>query len=458
MQTAVSSNSSSSRLPPGPTRGLRSTLKATGQLINTPIEVLAQWQREFGNTFTVKRLGLPTLVVTAEPELVGQIYGVRDPELFEAVLQPAADVLFGANSLLMIWGNRHQRERKLMTPPFHGEQMRAWAETMAECGRRAFSGKPELKIGDATKRTTLEVIVRVVFGVQGDARVADFIEKLETWVAAIDPAFLFMRVLQHDFFGLAPYAKYRKHSEAVNALLLQRIAEARRDKGKQSDVLSALLEARYDDGTAMEDEVVRDHLRTLLFGGNETTATILTWVLYFVQRDANVREKVMAEIESLGVSPDAEAFAKLPYLGAVIDETLRIRPVTTEISRVLRKPWELGPWRLPPGVAVCPAVSLLHFNPEFWPEPEQFKPERFLDKKPAPNTYIPWGGGSHRCLGATFARFEIAVVIGTLLREFEFDLIDKDVKWGRGRVALEAIGGVRTRVRPKPQAQVSQVG
>lgn len=431
-------------LPKGPSGSLLPTIR----LIQKPIETLREWHQQYGHTFTVNRLGTPT-VMTAEPELIGEIYAVRDPELYDAVVHPAADTLFGAHSLLLISGQRHLRERKLMMGPFHGERVKAWAEAMAEASRRAFAAGGELRFGEQTKQATLEIIVRVVFGVGETARVVEFMQAINDWTKTIRPGFLFFRALQHDYLGLAPFARYRRASDHINGMLVDQIHRLRAGEGERTDVLSGLLDARYDDGSAMEDEVVRDHLRTLLFGGHETTANILTWALYFVQRHPEVRARVMSELDALGPTIEANALAHLPYLGAVIDETLRMRPVTTEISRQVRKPWQLGPWSLPGKSAVCPAVTILHFRPDLWPEPEAFKPERFLDTKPAPNTYIPWGGGSHRCLGALWARYEACVIVGTLLREFEFELLEQDVAWGRGRVALEALGGVRARVRPR---------
>jgi len=211
-------------------------------------------------------------------------------------------------------------------------------------------------------------------------------------------------------------------------------------------VLTSLVEARYDDGSKMDDDTIRDHLRTLLFAGHETTAIVLAWALYFVHREPEVRTELLAELRGLGDDPDPEALARLPYLGAVVDETLRIRPVTVDPQRILRKPMQLGRWHLPAGAAVCPATTLLHFREDLWPEPERFSPERFLARKPAANTFLPFGDGVHRCLGATFARFEACVILGTLLREFAFELHDQRVEWGRGRGTLEPVGGVRMRV------------
>ncbi len=415
------------------------------RLIREPIAALRDWQAEFGHTFTVNRLGVPT-VMTAEPELVSQIYGARDPELFDAVLPASLDVLTGSNSLLMLSGRRHQHERKLMTPPFHGERMRGWAATMAESARQAFAGSGEIRAADRAQRATLDVIVRVIFGVDDEARVREFVAAVNQWSNAVRPGFLFFRSLQRDVLGLSAFARYRRAFARVEALLDDQIARTRAGQGGQGDVLTGLVEARYDDGSGMDDATIRDHLRTLLFAGHETTATLLAWALHFVHRDVEVRSKLLAELGSLGPAPEPELLARLPYLGAVIDETLRMRPISSDAHRLLRKSWQLGSWQLPAGTAVCPAPTLIHFREDLWPEAERFRPERHLDRRPAPNTFLPFGGGAHRCLGATFAKFEGCVVLGTLMREFAFEPLDRDVAWGRGRVTLEPLGGVRMRV------------
>lgn len=428
------------RMPPGP----RGRVIPNLRLIREPIEALRDWSAEFGHTFTVNRLGVPT-VMTADPELIGQIYGARDPELFDAVVPGSLDVLLGSNSLLMLSGRRHQHERKLMTPPFHGERMRGWAGAMAEAARRAFAGSGEIRAAERTQEATLEVIVRVVFGVQDETRVAEFMAAINVWTNAVRSGFLFVRALQRDVFGLSAFARYRRALERVDALLLDQIARTRAKPGG-SDVLSGLVEARYDDGSAMDDLTIRDHLRTLLFAGHETTATILAWALYFVHRDPAILAKLGDELASLGPDAAPELLTRLPYLNAIVDETLRIRPITVDTHRLLRKPWQLGEWQLPAGSAVCAATTLLHHRADLWPEPEQFRPERFVDGRPDPNTFIPFGGGAHRCLGATFAKFEAAVVLGTVLRECRLELLDEDVRWVRGRGTLQPLSGVRMQV------------
>jgi cytochrome P450 len=433
-------------LPPGPSGAVGPGLR----LALHPIEAVLDWQRRYGHTFTVNRLGT-RIVFTAEPELIQQIYGVRDPELFAGVVPNAVDVLVGAGSLFLLWGAKHHRERKLMTPPFHGERMREWGEDIAEASRRAFadvSGQ-ELRLTSRTQQATLDVIIRVIFGVGDEQTAAEFAKAVTEWTATVRPTFLFLRALQRDFAGLSSFARYRVTSERVDALLRRQIARVRANPGQRGDILTGLIEARYDDGSGMSDDAIRDQLRTLLFAGHETTAVALAWALHFVMRDQAIYRRLLDELDALGPTANAAQLARLPYLVAVVDETLRLRPVTVDVFRLLRKPWTLGKWTLPAGTAVSPASLLVHYRPDLWPEPERFKPERFLGERPDPTIYLPFGGGVHRCLGAAFAHFELPIMLGVLLREFEFEPLEREIAWGRGLAVLQPMSGVRMRVRKR---------
>ncbi len=258
---------------------------------------------------------------------------------------------------------------------------------------------------------------------------------------------MFARALQRDGLGLLPYARFRRACDGLDALLFDQIARTRASLAGRTDVLADLLRARYDDGEGIDDATIRDHLRTLLIAGHETTAVVLAWALYFVLRDPVVHARVRAELAGLGPDPSPEQLARLPYLGAVIDETLRIRPVTADIIRTLTKPWRLGSWTLDAGMAVSASPLLAHFDPQQWPEPHAFMPERFLDAHPRPNVYLPFGGGARRCLGASFARFEASVLLATLLREREVELREREVEWVRGPATLQPKSGVRVRLR-----------
>jgi len=414
-----------------------------------PIVAVREWRARHGDTFRVPVFPRD-FVVTCEPELVRQIHGNRDPGLFAAGVRETVDPLFGARSLLRLADEAHNRERKLMMPPFHGERMRGWARTMADAGRRAFAvGEAQVRAIDCTRRATLEVILRVIFGVDEDARVAAFADAIERWADALHPLFIFIPPLARDYGGLSRYARYRKHSERVDAMLYEQIAAIRSAPTPAADVLSMLVHARYDDGSGMDDLSLRDNLRTLLFAGHDTTALILAWALWFVHRNKPVLDRLRDELDALGPEVDPDELTRIPYLEAVIDETLRIRPINSETMRPLAKPWTLGPWQLPAGTIVAISLVLLHSDERHWDRPEQFEPERFLGSHPSPSVYVPFGGGNRRCLGATFARYEAAIVLGTLLREFEFELLDEQVEWNRGKLILEPIGGVNLRVRPR---------
>jgi cytochrome P450 len=416
--------------------------------MRAPIATLHEWRETYGPTFTVHMLESP-VVMTCDPELVQQIHAVRDPELFGPSVPSSFAALSGSESIFRLSGQRHQSERKLLMPPFHGERMRSWAQTMAAAARRAFEGADTVRVVDRTRRATLDIIVRVVFGVSEQAQVDRFTAAADQWASAARPGFLFIPALQRDYLGLSAYARFRRAGERLDALLYEQIAATRASLAGREDVVAAMIAARYDDGTAMSDAMIRDQLRSLLFAGHDTTSVVLAWALYFVTRDGNVRARALTELDALGPDADPEAFTRLPYLGAVIDETLRMRPVTGEALRLLRKPWRLGPWQLPAGVSVAAVAPLMQARPDIWPEPERFRPERFLGERPSPSIYFPFGGGGRRCIGAAFARFEACIILATLLREFEFALRDDHVVWGRERLLLEPIGGVPMGVRPR---------
>ncbi|HVI02462.1 MAG TPA: cytochrome P450, partial [Enhygromyxa sp.] len=236
-------------------------------------------------------------------------------------------------------------------------------------------------------------------------------------------------------------------SGEVDRLLYEQIEHVRDRTQGRVDILSLMLDARFDDGEPMSDAHIRDELRTLLIAGHETTAITLAWALYDIHRNPEVRERLLAELDGLGPDAEPEAIAKLPYLGAVIDETLRLHPVVEVVFRVLRKPWKFAGYELPAGMTISPAISLVHRRPDIYPEPERYQPERFLDAKPKPHEYLPFGGGNRRCIGAAFSQFESRIAIGTLLRECEFELLESgEPAVERRSVTLGPKSGVRMRM------------
>jgi cytochrome P450 len=424
------------------------------RMASDPVAAAREWRATYGTTFRIPMFP-SDCIMTCDAEFVRQIHANKDPGLFGAGVNDIIEPLFGARSILRLADESHNRERKMMMPPFHGESMRGWARSMADIGRRAFTvGSGTVRAMDCTRRATLEVILRLVFGVRDDARVATFQHVIEQWADSLNPLFIFLPALAHDWLGLSPYARYRVHSERVDAMLYEQLAAVRASE-PTDDVLSMLVHARYDDGSAMDDLSLRDNLRTILFAGHDTTAITLAWALWFVHRHPPVLERLRDELDALGSDVEPDALARQPYLEAVIAETLRMRPINPETQRRLAKPWTLGEWQLPAGVILGINQVLLHYDEQHWTDPYRFDPERFLGQHPSPNVYTPFGGGNRRCLGATFARYEAAIVFGTLLREFEFEVLDEQIEWRRGKLILEPIGGVNMRVRPRKHARAA---
>ena len=404
-------------LPPGP----RSTLLTTYEVARKPYEAMHAWRARYGDPFSCSTIN-GQVVSTAEPELIRELFTAK-PELFEPFASAAMTPFFGASSLLLLEGEAHRRERKLLTPPFHGERMRAYGEIMVAAARRAAAdlspGQPFTGI-DLGARISFEVIVRAVFGVEDPARVREFTELLMATLDAALPIFMFATAFHKAPFGLGPWAKYQRVSARVDELLYRQIAEIRPQAEGREDILSLMLQARYDDGESMSDAHVRDELRTLLIAGHETTAITLAWALERVHRSPAVLERLLGEID--GTNGSAEELAKLPYLGAVIDETLRMSPVIEVVFRKLKQPWRFAGYDLPAGVAIAPAITLVHMREDLYPEPERFRPERMLERKPGPFEYLPFGGGNRRCIGAAFSHYEARIVLGTLLREWSLAL------------------------------------
>ena len=306
-------------------------------------------------------------------------------------------------------------QRKLLLPPFHGERMAAYATVMREAAEREVArwpvGRP-FPVLPHTQAVTLEVIMRAVFGIEDSGRLDALRAALRQ---VLDVATTRRRLLSLALSSRAngergAWARFQEASRRADAILFEEIAERRRSGVEgRDDVLSLLLEARHEDGSPMTDRELRDELITLLVAGHETTATALAWALERLVRHPEVLDRLVAEVRDEG---DGGA-----YLDAVVKETLRLRPVVPAVIRRLKAPMELGGYELPAGVFVSPSIYLTHRRPDIYPEPEAFRPERFLERPPGTYTWIPFGGGVRRCLGASFAQFEMKVVLATVLEQ-----------------------------------------
>ncbi|WP_437878313.1 cytochrome P450 [Sorangium sp. So ce513] len=434
-----------SHLPRGPQGRLRTTYK----FLARPVEFLFRCADTYGDVFNMPMYN-GDVVVAGSPASVQDVM-TAPPETFLPYTLKSVASLLGEHSLLMLSGERHRRERKLLTPPFHGDRMRAYAAIMADTAARRLAEAaraPRAIAQEVMQAISLDVILRAVFGVDEPHRMRAFARAVIAMGDAVTPALAFLPLLQREFGGLGPYARFRRRVEDLEALFREQIARARAAPG--DDILSLMVSARYDDGSAMSDQAIFDELRTLLFAGHETTALALTWALDHVHRHPEVLARLRDEIDALGPEPDPERLAALPYLDAVCKETLRLYPLVTEVPRLVARPFRLGEHELQPGTGVAACILLVHHRPDLYPEPSRFKPERFLERRFSPFEHLPFGGGNRRCIGAAFAMFEMKIVLGTALSAWQLRLLDeRPPRPVRRNVTLGPSGGVPIALRAR---------
>ncbi|MCV7418790.1 cytochrome P450 [Mycolicibacterium litorale] len=332
-----------------------------------------------------------------------------------APLPNPVEPVVGPASLILLSGERHRRERALLTPAFHGEQIKSYAEVIASATAEQIR---QLCPGDSVDvyalavDITLDVAVRVVFGVADPARRMRYRQAVKDLLAANTAPLMLVPALRREVGGAGPWAKLLRLRDGLDRLLSEEVTQRRPPNPPGGDMLGLLLSATDESGRGRTDAETLDQLRTLLAAGHETTASSLTWALYHVYRDDTVRARINAELSGSSTPSDITA---LPYLGAVIKEVLRMHPPVPIVLRRLTAPLTVDGVTHPPGRVVGVALYALHFNPEIWPEPHRFDPDRFLTHRPTPFEYAPFGGGHRRCIGAAFATSELAIALGTIL-------------------------------------------
>jgi len=400
-----------SSVPPGPTE---SPLLQTVWWLVRPIAFLESCRRRFGDSFSVTFLGFQTpLVMVSDPDAIRALYSGREhglPPGRTFALRP----VMGPRSLLLLEGAEHLARRRVMLPPFHGERMRAYENVVGEIAEgevdRWPPGQP-FALHPRMQAVTLEVILRAVFGVTDPERRERLRLLLPQLLARTSsPSMQFRVLLARRARRPGPLAKLHDLNREIDDLLLAEIAQRRADPAlaDREDILSMLTLARFDDGSEMRDRELRDQLVTLLLAGHETTATALAWTVDLLLRAPAALERLSAEVD---------AGADDAYLRAVIQESLRLRPVVPLAGRRLASELRVDGLALPAGTDVTPAIWLTHTRPDLYPDPYAFRPERFLDRPPTTYGWIPFGGGVRRCLGAAFAELEMRVVLTTILRQ-----------------------------------------
>jgi cytochrome P450 family 135 len=419
-------------LPAGP-RAPRAAQMAAW--LARPLWFASQCRARYGDTFTVKIEQRPW-VMLSDPAAIREVF-TAPADLMHAgdaneILRP----MLGPSSVLLLDGAAHMHQRKLMLPAFHGERLQRYREIMVDATERALAGwRPgdALALRPHVQAITLEVIVRAVFGVEAGAAndrlkalLSDVLDRLTrvrrmVVIAAAGP--------NHPRI----VALFKRELAAVDAELHRLIAERRAapDLADRDDVLSMLLLARDERGAGLSDSELRDELMTLLVAGHETTANSLAWAFERLARTPGGLEHVAED-------PD--------YAEAAVRETLRLRPVIAVVARRLTRDAEIAGRLLPEGAVLTPCILLVHRRPDLYPDPDAFRPERFLERAPGTYTWIPFGGGVRRCVGATFAQMEMQVVLRTIAARVRLEAVGEPEPVRRRAITLVPARGGEVRV------------
>jgi cytochrome P450 len=411
-------------LPPGPSAP---SLIQTLAWWNRPLAYLERNRARFGKRFTIRLLGIPPFVMLSDPAEIKEVFtapaDVLHPGEGANILEPVV----GKNSVILLDESAHLSQRKLMLPAFHGERMERLSGLVAEVTEREVESWPRdtpIALHRRLQALTLEVILRAVFGLDPGPRLEAIRTRLTEILDIGAKPLSLIPQLQHAPLGVGPWGRFDRLSSETDALIYELIEERRTAAEDRDDVLSMLLEARHEDGSPMSDIELRDELMTLLVAGHETTASALAWAFERIARTPRVAER-LAE----GAASDDEA-----YITATIHEALRRRPVIPNAApRLVKKPVTVGGWDYPTDILLVASAYLVQHDPEIYPDPYEFRPERFLDESPGTYTWIPFGGGRRRCLGASFAQLEMKLVLKAVFASNTVEPAERDMETPRRR-------------------------
>jgi hypothetical protein len=407
------------------------------QILHAIVNPLGYYRRCFRAHNGVVRVrmvpGLPSQqVLVNDPHVLQELMGRDAGRGLSAPghLNDLMEQVVGQYSIMVLEPAPHRARRRLLTPPFQGERLKAYGSLIQRLAQQVvgeLSPGQEWDAREQMQRITMRVILSAVFGLHEGERYRRLESLLQQNLTLRTGRFgtlmLFVPQLRRDLGPWSPGGRVRRLEEASKALLLQEIAERRQaleagDGGERVDVLSLLLACRDEQGQGLSDAELHDELLTLLLAGHETSATALTWALHWIHRQHEVRDTLLAELAGCDNPSDPERIQRLPYLGAVVNEVLRIHPVAMLMfPRLVEEPLAMGGWSFEPGDVVIGCIQAVHERPELYPDPQRFDPQRFLRRSFGPGEFLPFGGGARRCLGAALAVYEMKLILATLLRQ-----------------------------------------
>ena len=431
------------------------------QWVTDPVGYMETAAQKYPDIFTAEIIGFGnSIVFVNEPQAIQQIL-TNDRKQFSAPgkLNELLKPILGNSSVIMLDGDRHKKRRQLVMPAFHGSRMQNYGQLIFDLTTKVFDSLLVNKLANQTflareamQDISLQVILQSVFGLYDGDRCQQLkmlmTKMTQLFASPLTSALLFFPSLQKDMGVWSPWGNFIHQRKQIDKLIYLEIAERRANPdSSRTDILSMLLAASDEEGQSLSDAELRDELLALLLAGHETTATAMSWALYWIHRLPDVKQKLLKELESISDRTDFMSMFRLPYLTAVCNEALRIHPVAMlTFPRVVEEPTELLGHKLELKTIVIGCIYLLHHREDLYPNSQQFNPDRFLERSFSPYEFMPFGGGVRRCVGEALAQFEMKIVLATILSRYSLELCDRaPVKPQRRGVTLAPTGGIKMR-------------
>ncbi|HXC46237.1 MAG TPA: cytochrome P450 [Solirubrobacteraceae bacterium] len=440
------------QLPPGPK--VPPSLQMAGSWLR-PTAVSMRARERYGKRFSVRLLGQPHFVVLSDPEDIKQVFQAPPEVLHPGEGARILEPIVGPNSVILLDEKPHLSQRKLMLPAFHGDAMQSLAELMSELTEREIASWPQdqpVALHPRLQQLTLEIVLRAVFGLEQGAQLDRLRELLTQVLEFAENPISLLPFAQRALAGRGPMGRLERLGEETDRLIFELIEQRRSEDAQGPDVLTLLLGAEHEDGSPMSPAELRDELVTALVAGHETTASQLAWGFELLARNPRVATRLAGELDE---DPDSA------YLTATIQEIMRMRPVLMNAEpRLVKQQVEIGGVSYPPGVVLIASAYLVHHDPDIYPQPYAFRPERFLEseggKAPGTYTWLPFGGGRRRCLGASFALLEMKIVLRAVLeRNLVMPVGDRPERARRRSIPISPARGCEVILRAQPQSSLA---
>jgi cytochrome P450 len=438
---------------------MQNSLIQTLQLIANPISFFDNHKKRYGDTFSLRVLGInsPPVVFFSSPQAINDCFAIPANKLDFKKATHVFKPLFGSDSIVFQEGKSHNRQRQLLMPPFHGDRLKSYGDTICRITNNVTSSwqvNNIVSMQQVMPDITLQIILQVVFGISPGERYEKLIKLLTALLDDITkPLFsslFFFPPLQKDLGKWSPWGNYIKRRQEIDKLIYAEICERRiNNENLGEDILSLLMSATDEAGAKMTDKELRDQLVSLLLLGYETTSGVLAWLFYMIHSHSEVKDKLINELQSLDNSDNLdnnspEKITQLPYLNAVCSETMRLHPIALICTpRMAVDKVEVAGEKFAEGTVLVPCIYLAHRQQTTYKQPDKFIPERFLEQKFSAFEYLPFGGGYRGCIGAAFAMYEMKLILATIMQKFELELVDKKpVKPVRRGITIVPSGGV----------------